>query len=70
MSARPTESPPVELAEIDLTRRELYSNGFPHEVFNTLRREAPVWWQRLPEGSDHSNDPGFWVLSRYEDVQA
>ncbi len=65
-----TESPAIDLAEIDLTDSELYCNGFPHEVFNTLRPEAPVWWQAIPEKDSHTNDPGFWVLSKYDDVQA
>ncbi len=70
MSNRPTESPAIDLADIDLTDSKLYRNGFPHEVFNTLRREAPVWWQALPDETNRSNDPGFWVLSKYQDVQA
>jgi cholest-4-en-3-one 26-monooxygenase len=70
MSEASTEFPAADLADIDLIDSELYRDGFPHEVFNTLRREAPVWWQAIPEEADHCIDPGFWVLSKYEDVQA
>ena len=70
MSECPTESPAVDLATINLMDSELYRDGFPHEVFNTLRREAPVWWQAISEENNHTNGPGFWVLSKYEDVQA
>jgi cytochrome P450 len=70
MSEPLTEFPAVELADIDLIDSHLHRNGFPHEVFNTLRREAPVWWQAIPEEVDHCIDPGFWVVSKYADVQA
>jgi cholest-4-en-3-one 26-monooxygenase len=58
------------LADIDLISDELGGDGFPHEVFTTLRREAPVWWQQFPEDYEENADDGFWVLSKYEDVQA
>jgi cytochrome P450 len=70
MSTNPTFSPAVELADINLMDNELYRDGFPHEVFRTLRREAPVWWQAIPDEDNPTNGPGFWVLSKYEDVQA
>jgi cytochrome P450 len=58
------------LAHLDLTDAGLYRNGFPHEIFTTLRRAAPVWWQAVPEGSTECADEGFWVLSKYQDIQA
>jgi cholest-4-en-3-one 26-monooxygenase len=56
--------------QLDLTDSEIYRRGFPHEVFTTLRREAPVWWQHSPDDFSESDDEGFWVLSKYEDIQA
>jgi cytochrome P450 len=56
--------------DVDLTDIELYRNGFPHEVFTVLRREQPVRWQPIPADLPGEHDPGFWVLSKYEDVQA
>jgi cytochrome P450 len=44
--------------------------GFPHDVFAILRGESPVYWQAFPPDFPGAHDPGFWVLSRYEDVQA
>jgi cytochrome P450 len=38
-------------------------------VFTTLRREAPVHWQAFAPDFPGDHDPGFWVLSRYDDVQ-
>jgi hypothetical protein len=56
--------------DIDLTDARIFGQGFPHDVFTTLRREAPVYWQAFPPAFPGQHDPGFWVLSRYEDVQA
>jgi cytochrome P450 len=58
----------MELDEIDLTDLSLFAEGFPHDTFRCLRREAPVWWHRPTE---HTPDgTGFWVLSRHADVLA
>jgi cytochrome P450 len=56
---------------VDLTDAELYREGFPHEVFAELRRDAPVSWQAFPERPDllAPHDEGFWVVTRYDDVQ-
>ena len=62
------DGPP--LAAVDLTDERLGRDGFPHEVFSTLRREAPVWWQQFPDGYQRAADDGFWVLSKYADIQA
>jgi cytochrome P450 len=56
--------------EVDLTQSALYVDGFPHGVFASLRQDAPVMWQEFPEGFPGNHDDGFWVLSKYEDVQA
>jgi cytochrome P450 len=64
------ESHVSDFAELDLTDAALYRNGFPHEIFTTLRRVAPVWWQAVPEALTECADEGFWVLSKYDDVQA
>jgi cytochrome P450 len=58
------------LLDVDLTDAALYGDGFPHEVFTTLRRHKPVKWQAFPEGFPGDHDKGFWVLSKHEDVQA
>ena len=59
-----------DLTGVDLTASALYAGGFPHDVFSTLRREAPVSWQAYPEGFPGRHDEGFWVLSKHEDIQA
>ena len=56
--------------EIDLTDARTFGRGFPHELFTTLRRQAPVYWQSFSPDFPGEHDPGFWVLSRHADVQA
>ncbi|MFP6627300.1 MAG: cytochrome P450 [Deltaproteobacteria bacterium] len=51
---------------INLKDIELFLPGFPHEIFSKLRRDAPVYWNEEPE----PEEPGFWALTRYEDVLA
>jgi cytochrome P450 len=58
----------VDLTGVDLTDLDRFAKGFPHEVFDALRRQEPVWWHR-PTG--HTPDgEGFWVVSRYADIVA
>jgi len=59
----------LNLAELDLTRSELYRNGFPHDVFTALREQAPVWRHPETAGFDKTGGRGFWVLSRYADIR-
>ncbi len=52
--------------DFDLTDLDLYEKGFPHEVFDWLRREAPMFWH---EPTSHTPDgEGFWVVSRHADA--
>ena len=60
----------TSLDDLDLTNADLYRGGFPHEVFTRLRAEAPVWWQQRRPGFATRPPTGFWVLSRYGDVQS
>ncbi len=70
MSDARTDEHVSDLATLDLTDCGLYRNGFPHAVFARLRQEAPVWWQAVPAHVTECADEGFWVLSKYHDVQA
>ncbi len=53
---------PTSVDQIDLTDVDLFLHGDPDAVWTTLRREAPVHW------NERSWGPGFWNLTRYEDV--
>ncbi|TFH20990.1 MAG: cytochrome P450 [Myxococcales bacterium] len=53
----------MQLSDIDLFDLDGFANGAPHDVFDLLRREAPVFWHEEPGG------PGFWAVTRHADVQ-
>ena len=49
--------------EIDLLGKT-WQRSAPHDQFDWLRREAPVYWHPEPDG------PGFWAVTRHADVRA
>lgn len=53
----------VPLDEIDLYDPERYRLGSQHAAWQTLRRQAPVWWHERP------GQPGFWSVTRYADCE-
>jgi hypothetical protein len=50
--------------DINLTDPELYSHGDPYAVWKWLRENDPVHWH------PPTALPGFWALTKYEDVHA
>lgn len=58
--AREDGGPPV----VDLLHPRSFRGGQPWEAFRRLRRREPVSFH--PE----SDGPGFWAVTRYEDVRA
>lgn len=48
--------------EIDLLNPASFAQGHPLEQYHWLQENAPVYWHAEPDG------PGFWALTRYEDV--
>lgn len=54
----------MQLADIDLLDRDVFTRGIPHEWFTYLRNNAPVYRHPEPDG------PGFWVITKYADVFA
>ena len=58
-------TPPIadlDLAEVDLFDLRWHGDGPPHELFARMRREAPMRWNPLPDGS------GCWTVMRHGDV--
>jgi cholest-4-en-3-one 26-monooxygenase len=53
----------MEISEIDLNDLDVFEDGVPYEWFRRLREEAPVRWQ------DESDGPGYWVVTKYEDIR-
>ena len=54
---------PVQCPEIDLTDIDAFNDGPPHHWFTTLRDRAPIWWQ------DECDGPGFWNITKYDDLK-
>jgi hypothetical protein len=54
-------------ADIDLGDLSLWREGPPHEVFELLRREEPVHWRPM---ATWPGEPGFWSITRAEDIHA
>jgi len=50
--------------EINVFNPEQYVAGVPHEKFRALRESFPVSFQR------EKNGPGYWAITRYEDIIA
>ena len=56
------------LAGIDFTDLDNFAAGFPHELFEVHRREAPVYWH---EPTDNTPDgEGFWSVATYAETLA
>ncbi|MGQ0830598.1 MAG: cytochrome P450 [Microthrixaceae bacterium] len=52
-----------DLPGIDLLA-PTWGRGEPHDQFDRLRREAPVYWHR------QDGDTGFWAITKHADVRA
>jgi cytochrome P450 len=50
-------------AHIDLLSAATFASGHPLNIYRWLRDEAPVYRHDEPDG------PGFWVVTRYDDVK-
>ena len=48
--------------KIDLLSPGTFAGGHPHEQYDWLRENAPVYRHAEPDG------PGFWAITRYQDV--
>ena len=44
----------------------MFTKGQPFEIFDEYRLHAPVHFH---EPAEYDIDPGFWSLTRYEDIQ-
>ncbi len=50
------------MTAIDFYSPDSYVAGPPHELFARLRREQPVVWQDMPDGT------GYWAVLRHADL--
>lgn len=52
----------MKLAEVDLNNMDMFVPEVPFKMFETLRREAPVFWHDEPGGT------GYWAVTKHADV--
>jgi len=52
----------TDVSSIDLYDPDGYVAGPPHAALARLRRDDPVHWQDMPDGT------GYWAVTRYADV--
>jgi len=50
--------------KIDLISPTSFAQGHPHDQYDWLRKNAPVYWHEEKDGT------GFWAVTRYDDVAA
>ncbi len=55
-----------QLEALDVTDREHWEDGAPHELFSALRERCPVQWSEINEYPD---EEGFWSVTRADDVR-
>ncbi|MGA8218619.1 MAG: cytochrome P450 [Solirubrobacterales bacterium] len=55
-----------DLDALDVTDREHWQDGPPHEIFKELRGRCPVHWSEINEYPD---EEGFWSVTKAEDVR-
>ena len=56
------------LAQIDFTDLDNFASGFPHDLFEVHRREAPVYWHSPTENTPDGE--GFWSVASYAETLA
>ncbi|RPK67650.1 cytochrome P450 [Streptomyces sp. NBC_01732] len=59
---------PAETPVPDVFGPRQYGRGIPHDHYRLLRDHHPVAWQEEPEVLGWPAGPGFWAVTRHEDV--
>jgi cholest-4-en-3-one 26-monooxygenase len=53
----------TDIDSLDIVSNDTYAaNGYPHQAWATLRREAPVYWYERP------GVVPFWAITKHEDI--
>ena len=55
-----------DLESVELTTRELWLDGPPHELFKQMRAECPIHWTEGFE--EFPDEAGFWSVTTAEDI--
>jgi cholest-4-en-3-one 26-monooxygenase len=67
-TSEPARAGALRPGDIDLSDPETFVAGVPHEYFRLLREHDPVHWQGECPIPVFMPGPGFFALTRYEDV--
>lgn len=54
---------------VDLSDFSLWQNGFPDELFTSLRRERPIFHHELTDGVAKTVTRDFWVATKHRHAQ-
>ena len=55
-----------DIASVQLTERELWQDGPPHDTFRRMRSECPIHWT---DGfSEYPGEPGYWSVTTADDI--
>jgi cholest-4-en-3-one 26-monooxygenase len=57
-----------DIERLELTERELWVEGPPHEAFKQMRGKCPIHWTESFE--ELPDEPGFWSITTADDVHA
>jgi cholest-4-en-3-one 26-monooxygenase len=60
-----TDTVAIPVDQIDLGDMDLWRDGFPHAIFERLRKEDPVHWSPMDTWDD---EPGFWSITNAQDI--
>lgn len=52
----------MNLSDVDIHEPSQYATAIPHDSYSFLRKEAPIFFQREPDGS------GYWAIMKHEDI--
>src|SRR6201997_5471284 len=55
-----------DIESVELTERELWLDGPPHEMFKRMRSECPIHWTESFE--DFPEEAGFWSVTTADDI--
>ncbi len=58
----------ADIRDVELTPREHWLNGPPHELFSEMRSKCPIHWTESFE--EFPEEAGFWSVTTAEDIHA
>ncbi|GLZ49058.1 cytochrome P450 [Actinomycetospora sp. NBRC 106375] len=57
------------MSDVDVFDPAVFARAVPHEALRRLRDEEPVAWQDEHAVGEWPAGPGFWAVTRYDDVR-